>query len=767
MMILQVMNLCICCPAALSLPAETAVAADAAIPDANATAVTGEAVVTSVSYGTDSGRWPGSISATVPNKNAYVSLSLPPTWLLRTNSEVMVGVIDTGINNAHEDITGNYMGGATFGGITTANNVDEAGHGTMVAGVIAANGFNTVGTAGVCWGAHVKSLKTVSYVAGADDPYQHTFESLINAITYAQNIGIKILNISNCGYSLNGNTTLRNAIENFDGLVICSAGNDCVNTDMVPSYPASFDCDNIISVGALDESNQPWISIDTEEGSNVGATSVDVFAPGVNIYTTLANGSYGYVTGTSFAAPYVAGVAALIWQANPSLTAAQVKAAILNNVDSLSALSGKCVTGGRVNAYKAMRSVLSQKTARVLVGDINGDGVDDQVVSGCLNGYLRLSTFLGNSDGSYRQAIHTFSTKVYAQSDPLFIGDVNGDGYDDVVLHWVSDGKRQLMLFTGDLYGNLNLNTNQQGYNSAIGLKYNTTTNPSTSFLRDVTGDGCADFVCHMKMNNGNRGFWVYKGIAGGTGFNTTAVTTDSTRAFVESDPVFMDDVNGDGLDDLVVHWAAESKRQLLTYTSSGNGTFNTPVNLSTANTHSTTQYPCKLLLGDATGDGKADFVVMWKNADGKRCLLQYNGTANSAGNATFTTGTHLLTSTRAYVDTDPVYQEDVTGDGKKDLIVYWVASEYRQMLVYRSTGSGYAEGVNFASGVLANAKYTNDRNFACANTSTAAKELIYRWTNNNHTIMSLTSFECNANGLFAGPIKEVRMDYFPFYVYK
>lgn len=719
----------------------------------------------------DSGRWPGDSGAnTSHNVDVFTALSLPVTWMMRTTSEVPIGVIDSGIQNTHEDITGSYMGGATFGGVTTADTVDEEGHGTMVAGVICGNGYNSLGSAGVCWSANVKSLKAVSIDSTKNSTekgyYKYNDEDLIEAINYANSIGIKILNMSLGSYV--ENTRVKEAIKNFDGLVICGAGNNNINTDMVPAYPASYDCDNIISVGAL-EGNKAWVNEDAEnEASNWGATTVDVFAPGCDIYTTITGtNKYDYATGTSFAAPFVTGLAALIWQADPDLSATEVKAKIMNNVDKLSSLSGKCVSGGRINAYKALRSAMTQSNPRILTGDINGDGVEDMVVSGNTNGYLRLSTFLGNSDGSFQQAQHTFSVKVYAQSDPLFIGDVNGDGYDDVVLHWVSGSKRQLMVFLGNLYGSLTLNTDKKGYNSAIGLKYNTTTNPSKSFLRDVTGDGCADFVCHMKMDNGNRGFWVYKGIKGGTGFNTTAVTTDSTRAFIESDPVFMDDVNGDGIDDLVVHWAAESKRQLLTYTSSGSGTFNTPVNLSTANTHDASLYPSKLMLGDATGDGKADFVVMWKNADGKRCILQYKGTTNSAGNATFTTGSHLLTSTRAYIEADPVYLEDVTGDGKKDVVVYWVNNEYRQMLVYKSTGSDYNEGVNYASGVLANTKYVNERYFANVNTSTAGEELVYRWNNTSHKIMYLTTFECNSNGLFTGPVKEVRMNYFPYYVYR
>lgn len=718
---------------------------------------------TTIRYsGDDSGRWPGETAAnTTHNVDSFVSAALPTAWLLQTTSSVPIGVIDSGIKSDHEDITGSYMGGATFGNVATSNGIDEQGHGTEVAGVITANGYNNKGSAGVCWNGNVKSLKTLSQKS--DGKYTHYVVDTIEAIEYANAIGIKILNIS-LGKIRESNPDELAAITAFNGLIVCSAGNDAEDTDVYARYPSGYDSDKIIVVGALNETLDGPRST-----SNYGATSVDVFAPGSDVYTTVIDAvKYDEASGTSFAAPFVTGLAALIWEADPSLSVAQVKEAIMNNTDAVTALQGKCVSGGKINAFKALRSVLDTKSSpRTLVGDINGDGIEDQVISGRTNGYLRLSVFLGKSDGSFEQANHTFSVKTYAQSDPLFIGDVNGDGYDDVVLHWVSSAKRQLMTFFGNQYGYLELNSDQKGYNSAIGLKYNTTTNPSKSFLKDVTGDGCADFVCHMQMNNGNRGFWVYKGISGGTGFNTTAVTTSSTNTFIESDPVFMEDVSGDGLPDLVVHWVNNNARQLLTYTSSGSGTFNAPVNLSTSNTHNPSQYPSKLMLGDTTGDGKADFVVMWKNENGKRCILQYKGKVNSAGNATFNTGSHLLTSTRDYYDSDPVYLEDVTGDNKKDVVVYWVDNIYRQMLVYKSTGTDFNEGVNCSTGNRDNSTYPSDHRFGNVSTANGGKDILFRWAHKTTQITYFQVFTSAASGQYNTPAVQTQMKYFPFYVYR
>lgn len=119
---------------------------------------------TTIRYsGDDSGRWPGETGAnTTHNVDAFVSASLPTAWLLQTTSSVPIGVIDSGIKSDHEDITGSYMGGATFGNVATSNGIDEHGHGTKVTGIIVANGYNNKGSSGVCWSGNVKSLKAIN-----------------------------------------------------------------------------------------------------------------------------------------------------------------------------------------------------------------------------------------------------------------------------------------------------------------------------------------------------------------------------------------------------------------------------------------------------------------------------------------------------------------------------------------------------------------------------------------------------------------------------
>src|SRR5262249_16722435 len=131
-------------------------------------------------------------------------------------------------------------------------------------------------------------------------------------------------------------------------IVVAAAGNAGTNIDLSPSYPASYTADNLISVAALDRNDNlaPF--------SNFGATSVDLGAPGVSIYSTLSGNRYGYMSGTSMAAPFVTGAVALVHDLHPSWTYRQIIDDILSNTDPVPALRGKTVTGGRLDILKAL-----------------------------------------------------------------------------------------------------------------------------------------------------------------------------------------------------------------------------------------------------------------------------------------------------------------------------------------------------------------------------------------------------------------------------
>ena len=314
----------------------------------------------------------------LPNDSEYVSsnndywainkIQLPEAWEIETGSNtVLVGVMDTGIDGTHPDLVNhiNTELSKCFSSHYDSNAglEDEHGHGTQVAGIIGAEANNTVGIAGICHNIQLVSLR-VNKANGYID-----YGAVARAINYAESVGIKIINFS---ASITNSDDVKTAISEYSGLIICSAGNGGNDIDdpagWYKYYPSSWENTNIISVGASTSTDEQ------KPNSNYGATSVDLFAPGVNILTTYpiamcqaggddhynhtATGAYSvgyhYFENTSAATPFVTGVAALVLAQNPDMTNLEIRDRILDNVDVVSGLSTLCVEGGRLNAYKAV-----------------------------------------------------------------------------------------------------------------------------------------------------------------------------------------------------------------------------------------------------------------------------------------------------------------------------------------------------------------------------------------------------------------------------
>ena len=183
---------------------------------------------------------------------------------------------------------------------------DDLGHGTHVAGIIGAVGNNGLGVVGVAWQVKLMACKFLSPTAGSESDAVECFD-------YARTRGAKVINASFVApVFLN---MLYPAITNCRAagiIFVCAAGNDQINNDVTPYYPASFKLDNIVAVTSTDGNDMFASSF-----SNYGATNVHLAAPGVGLYSTSsqANNSYGYYaggTGTSFSAPYVSGALALM-----------------------------------------------------------------------------------------------------------------------------------------------------------------------------------------------------------------------------------------------------------------------------------------------------------------------------------------------------------------------------------------------------------------------------------------------------------------------
>jgi subtilisin family serine protease len=228
--------------------------------------------------------------------------------------------------------------------------MDDAGHGSHVAGIIGAKGNNGAGITGVNWDAKIMALKFL------DADGQGNTADAANAIDYAVAHGARVINASWGGHAFSQALyqAIRRAGDN-GVLFVAAAGNDGQNADAKPDYPAAFDLPNIVSVAATDSND------DLADFSHYGASSVDLAAPGDDIESTVpkSTDSSGYASfsGTSMATPFVAGVAALVLSVEPNLTVKELRERLFTTVDKLDSLQGKVSTGGRVNAARAVGAV--------------------------------------------------------------------------------------------------------------------------------------------------------------------------------------------------------------------------------------------------------------------------------------------------------------------------------------------------------------------------------------------------------------------------
>lgn len=316
-----------------------------------------------------------------PNSGMYglTKISAPAAWDLTTgSSSVVVADIDTGLRYTHEDLAANAWtnpGEINNNGVDDDGNgfiddyygydfryndpdpLDENGHGTHTAGTIGAVGNNGIGVVGVNWNVKIMAIKI--YSAGGTDS---TSAMLINAYNYVRlmkNRGINIRVTSNsyadcpeaCGYDQATKDAL-DALGEAGVLNVFAAGNNGRNIETQPIYPASYTSPNILTVASSTSSDA------RSSFSNFGNVSVDLAAPGSSVLSTYnnSNSSYTSLSGTSMATPHVAGAAALLSAYNPNLSAASLKATLMNTVDVLSAWNGVVKTGGRLNVANALQN---------------------------------------------------------------------------------------------------------------------------------------------------------------------------------------------------------------------------------------------------------------------------------------------------------------------------------------------------------------------------------------------------------------------------
>lgn len=310
-------------------------------------------------------------------------------WDISTGGAgIVVGVIDTGVDYNHPDLAANMW---TNPGETPGDGIDNDGngfvddyygwdfayddsdpmdfhsHGTHCSGTIAGIGNNATGVVGVNWDAKIMAIKFLNDSGSGSTA--DGVDSVNYATMMARDYGVNIRLTSNSwgggGYS----SALEDAIERSgtegDMLFVAAAGNNYGNNnDVSPHYPSSYGSDNIIAVASTTHTDA------MSNFSNYGPTSVDIGAPGSDVYSTVPGG-YGTKSGTSMATPHVSGVAALAFSLAPNATYTEVRNAIFAGADPIPSMSGKVVTDGRLNAYNTLMAMgLSISSSSPADGDV-------------------------------------------------------------------------------------------------------------------------------------------------------------------------------------------------------------------------------------------------------------------------------------------------------------------------------------------------------------------------------------------------------------
>jgi hypothetical protein len=260
-------------------------------------------------------------------------------WDITTGGEIVIAVLDTGVDGGHSDLNGKVLPG--FNALSGSSDAgDDNGHGTAVSGLIAANTDNGVGIAGACWGCKILPVKVLNANGGGNDA------GVATGMRWAIDNGARVLNLSLGGPD--ESQTLREAVDYAEArgvLVIASSGNEQREGNL-PNYPAAYD--SVLAVGATGNS-------DVITGFSNTGDYVDIAAPGVGLWTTILGNTYGTPNGTSFSSPYVAGVAGLAYTLRGDLGAADMRCLLTASADDKGAPGKDPEYGwGRVNARRAV-----------------------------------------------------------------------------------------------------------------------------------------------------------------------------------------------------------------------------------------------------------------------------------------------------------------------------------------------------------------------------------------------------------------------------
>ena len=312
-------------------------------------------------------------------------------WDITTgSSDVVIAILDTGIDLDHPDLQSGIVGGYDF--VSNDSNANDGNmHGTACASIAAGRTNNLIGVSGICWDCSLMPVKVLS-----DDGYGD-FDDIINGVVWASDNGAQVISMSlgGGGYVSSFDNAIDYAHDNGT-IVISASGND--NGSI--SYPAAYD--NSLAVGAMSPCNErkSYSSCDGENfwGSNYG-NGLDFVAPGVRIHSATIGGYTTTFNGTSSACPHAAGVAGLIYSIAPGMPPSEVRLAMqINSVDIGSVGYDNQTGWGRLNAYNAVSNLAEQPDVEINVDSFNIEMSANQILT---ESFIIANTLEGEADLEY------------------------------------------------------------------------------------------------------------------------------------------------------------------------------------------------------------------------------------------------------------------------------------------------------------------------------------------------------------------------------